>query len=159
AGVSAIVTNFPFKLAGQMVEHALNLCPLVIVLARLAFLESECRCAILDRGGLAHVHVFRDRLPMMHRRGWPGPEAPNRPASAWFVWNRDSHGPTTIDRISWRGVPCPGAPACRTAGVPSISHSRSTVFATRRPLGDLLMAGWPRFSSAATNLARTPTSP
>jgi hypothetical protein len=104
-GVAAIVTNFPFKLVGQMVAHALILCPLVIVLARLAFLESERRRNILDDGNLARVHVFRERLPMMHRRGWAGPIATSAIPFAWFVWSRDHHGPTTLDRISWRGAP------------------------------------------------------
>src|SRR4051812_36695915 len=43
AGVEAIVTNPPFKLANEFVAHALTLCPLVIMLLRLAFLESESR--------------------------------------------------------------------------------------------------------------------
>jgi len=73
AGIATIVTNFPFKNAAQMVEHALELCPLVIVLLRLTFMESERRSGVLDSGHLARVHVFRKRLPMMHRRGWEGP--------------------------------------------------------------------------------------
>jgi hypothetical protein len=103
-GVEAILTNFPFKLAGQMVEHALNLCPIVIVLARLTFLESERRSEILDRGGFARVHVFRERLPRMHRHGWDGPKASSQVPYAWFIWERGHHGPVTIDRISWRGA-------------------------------------------------------
>ena len=39
----AIITNPPFKLAEQFVAHALRLCPRVIMLLRLAFLESERR--------------------------------------------------------------------------------------------------------------------
>ena len=34
-----IITNPPFKLAGEFVAHALDLCPRVIMLLRLAFLE------------------------------------------------------------------------------------------------------------------------
>jgi hypothetical protein len=68
-GVQAIVTNPPFKLANQFVAHAIELCPKVIMLARLAFLESERRTPILEGGKLARVHVFRRRLPMMHRHG------------------------------------------------------------------------------------------
>jgi len=78
-GVEAIVTNPPFKLAEQFVAHALELCPLVIMLLRLAFMESERRCGILEGRGLARVHVFRRRLPMMHRAGWEG----GRPTAAW----------------------------------------------------------------------------
>lgn len=99
--VEAIVTNPPFKLAREFVEHALHLRPLVIMLARLAFLESDKRSAILDGGKLARVHVFRRRLPMMHRHGWSGPIAGSGMAFAWFVWDRRHRGATELRRISW----------------------------------------------------------
>ena len=62
-GVKAILTNPPYKLAHEFVAHGLELCPLVIMLLRLTFLESESRSDILDCGKLARVHVFRNRLP------------------------------------------------------------------------------------------------
>lgn len=99
--VEAIVTNPPFKNAEAFVEHALALCPRVIMLLRLAFLESERRRPILDCGRLARVHIFRKRLPMMHRHGWKGPRANSSMAFAWFVWNRAHRGPTELRRISW----------------------------------------------------------
>ena len=49
-GAEPIVTNFPFKLANQMVEHALTLVPPVIVLCRINFLASKRRSRILDDG-------------------------------------------------------------------------------------------------------------
>jgi hypothetical protein len=100
--VMAIVTNPPFKLADQFVRHALRLCPKVVMLLRLAFLESERRRDILEDGQLARVHVFRNRLPMMHRDGWDGPRATSATAFAWFVFYRDRTGPTELRRISWR---------------------------------------------------------
>jgi hypothetical protein len=100
-GIECIVTNPPFKLAQQFVEHALELCPLVVMLLRLAFLESERRCGILEGRGLARVHVFRKRLPMMHRDSWSGRKANSGMAFAFFSWVRNHRGPTTIDRISW----------------------------------------------------------
>jgi hypothetical protein len=101
AGCEGIVTNPPYKLVEQFVEHALDLCPRVIMLLRLAFLESEKRCAILEDRGLARVLVFRKRLPMMHRLGWEGRKANSGMAFAWFVWDRSHVGPTTIERVSW----------------------------------------------------------
>jgi hypothetical protein len=100
-GCEGIVTNPPFKIAAQFVEHALRLSPLVIMLHRLAFLESERRTPILEGTGLAKIHVFRKRLPMMHRDSWQGRKANSGMAFAWFVWERDYTGRTTIDRISW----------------------------------------------------------
>ena len=78
-----------------------RLCPKVIMLLRLAFLESERRTPILDAGDLARVYVFRKRLPMMHRDGWEGKKANSGMAFAWFVWDRAHRGDTIIKRISW----------------------------------------------------------
>ena len=89
AGVETIVTNPPFKLAEEFAEHALRLCPRVIMLARLAFLEAERPTGVLDDGRLARVLVFKERLPMMHRHGWEGPRIKGGAmAFAWFVWDR-----------------------------------------------------------------------
>lgn len=100
-GCEGIVTNPPFMLAEEFVAHALELCPRVIMLLRLAFLESERRTAILEGRGLARIHVFRRRLPMMHRAGWEGRKANSGMAFAWFVWDRSHSGSHTINRISW----------------------------------------------------------
>jgi len=101
AGCEAIVSNPPFKIVEPFVAHALELAPLVVMLLRLAFLESERRCGTLEGRGLARVHVFRKRLPTMHRDQWAGRKANSGMAFAWFVWIRNYIGPTFIDRISW----------------------------------------------------------
>jgi hypothetical protein len=98
---TCIVTNPPFKIAQQFVEHALRLCPKVVMLLRLAFLESERRCDILDDAGLARVWVFRKRLPMTHRDGWEGRKANSGMAFAWMVWERAHRGPAELRRLSW----------------------------------------------------------
>jgi hypothetical protein len=95
-----IVTNPPYKDATAFVRRALDLAPRVIMLLRLAFLESERRGDILDGGRLRRVHVFSKRLPMMHRAGWIGPRAVSAIAFAWFVWCAEK-GPTVIDRIKF----------------------------------------------------------
>lgn len=97
----AIVTNPPFKLAQEFVAAALERAPLVVMLLRLAFLESERRSPILDNGMLARVHLYRKRLPMMHRKGWEGRKGNSGMAFAWFVWERNHSGPTELRRISW----------------------------------------------------------
>ena len=100
-GLSELIcTNPPFKNAGAFVAHALKVCPRVIMLLRLAFLESRRRSQIIESGTLARVHVFRERLPRMHRDGWNGPLASSSMSFAWFVWSRDHQGPPTLHRIS-----------------------------------------------------------
>lgn len=100
-GVELVLTNPPYRFATEFVARALALCPRVIMLCRLAFLESAKRAPILDGGQLARIHVFVKRLPMMHRDGWAGPRASSAMPFAWFCWSRDHVGPTMIDRISW----------------------------------------------------------
>lgn len=104
-GIEAIVTNPPFKHGAEFARRALEMAPKVAMLLRLAFLESERRRPVLDTGNLARVHVFRNRLPMMHRDGWTGPKASSAIAFAWFVWERDHSGPTELHRISWEPTP------------------------------------------------------
>ena len=97
----AILTNPPYALAAKFVEAALVRAPLVIMLLRWAFYEGARRAPILEGCGLARIHLFRKRLPMMHREGWTGKRASSAIAFAWFVWDRTHVGPTTVDRISW----------------------------------------------------------
>ena len=103
-GYDGILTNPPYQHAEEFVAKALDLCPRVIMLLRLAFLESERRREILEGRGLARIHCFRKRLPMMHRDGWEGRKANSGMAFAWFAWDRRHRGPPTIHRISWE---CP----------------------------------------------------
>jgi hypothetical protein len=100
AGCEAIMTNPPFQIINEFAAHALDLAPRVYLLARLAFLESTKRTEILEHRGLARVHVFRNRLSMMHRDKWSDPTASSAVAFAWFAFDRSHRGPTTLDRIS-----------------------------------------------------------
>jgi hypothetical protein len=100
-GCECILTNPPFRSIEAFVAHALKLSPLVILLARLAFYESDRRTSILENCGLARIHCFRKRLPMMHRDQWAGRKANSGMAFAWYAFDRAHTGPTTIDRISW----------------------------------------------------------
>jgi hypothetical protein len=100
-GCEGVVMNPPLKLAEEFIAHALDLSPLVIALLRLAFMQSERRTRILEGRGLARIHQFRKRLPMMHRAGWEGSKANSGMAFCWMIWDRSHAGPTTIDRNSW----------------------------------------------------------
>ncbi len=100
--IGAIITNPPYALAKPFVVHAITLAiPKVAMLLRLAFLEGSGRSAILDNGLLARVHVFRNRLPRMHRHGWEGKQSSSSIAFAWFVWELGWNKPTELHRISW----------------------------------------------------------
>jgi hypothetical protein len=101
AGCGCILSNPPFQVINRFIAHALDLSPRVIMLARLALLESAARTEILEYRNLARVHIFRNRLPFMHRDGWAGPRASSSIAFAWYVWDRDHYGLPTITRISW----------------------------------------------------------
>lgn len=105
-GVPAIVTNPPFKLAEEFVEHAIGLVPEVYMLMRVAFLEGLRWQAKGFSQHLARVHVFAPRLPMMHRHGWKGPVNSNSGmAFGWFAFQRDwarKGGKPTIEWINWK---------------------------------------------------------
>ena len=107
-GVPAIVTNPPFKLAEEFVEHALELVPEVYMLLRVAFLEG-LRWERALKPHLARVHVFAPRLPMMHRDGWDGPVNSNSGmAFGWFAFQRDwarKGGHPTVNWVNWKTMP------------------------------------------------------
>jgi hypothetical protein len=101
-GCDILLTNPPFYCVEQFVRHALSLRPRrLVLLLRLAFMEARRRTDILENTGLARIHVFDRRLPMMHRASWTGKKANSGMAFAWFTWECDYRGPTTIDRIRW----------------------------------------------------------
>lgn len=109
-GVDGIAMNPPFAQAALHVRHALQLCPFVVALLPLAFLESgqakteagRARLWCLDKGHLARVLVFRERLPMMHRDGWKGKISSSNVPYAWFIFDGDHSSDATVRRISWR---------------------------------------------------------
>jgi hypothetical protein len=104
-GCELVLTNPPFRLANEFVAHALDLCPRVIMLLRLGFLESERRRKILEGRGLARIYVFRNRLPTMHRDGWQGPKASSAMCFAWLCWNQAHTGDPAVRWISWEAAP------------------------------------------------------
>lgn len=111
-GIEAIVMNPPYAEAALHVQRALQLCPHVIALLPLSFLEAgreetvagRARLWCLDRGWLIRVLVFKERLPMMHRDGWTGKKASSNVPYAWFIWSGDHKGDATVRRISWKAA-------------------------------------------------------
>ncbi len=105
----AIITNPPFSKAAEFVARAIEEAPLVCMLLPLSFLEGgirkggngPARRKVLDEHPPARIHVFRNRLPMMHRDGWKGRKSTSQRAFAWFVWEAGWVGATEIRRITW----------------------------------------------------------
>lgn len=95
-----IVTNPPFKLALQFVEHALSLTTgKVCLLGRLAWLEGQTRRNVLyDNAPIARVHVFSRRLTMQRGRAANDEDEGGMIAFAWFVWE---HGYTGKPTLGW----------------------------------------------------------
>jgi hypothetical protein len=99
----AIITNPPYKLANDFVRHAHRIgAPRIIMLLRAMFIEGTGRTDVIENMGLASVHVFRNRLTMMHRDGFDGPKNGSNVPFAWFDWRRDYDGPINLGRVSWR---------------------------------------------------------
>ena len=104
--------NPPYEAAAIHVWHALQLCPFVVALLPLTFLEAgntktragRARIMCLDRGHLAKVLVFIERLPLMHRDGWGGPRSTSTKSYAWFIFDGDHQGDAVVRRISWKGA-------------------------------------------------------
>jgi hypothetical protein len=99
AGCTTIMTNPPYLNATEFAEHALEPVSDVYLLLRLAFYESVRRTELLEHRGLRAVHVFRRRLPRMHRHDWNGPRSSSSIAFAWFAWRRGHRGPPILNRI------------------------------------------------------------
>jgi hypothetical protein len=102
-GIEAVVTNPPFKLGAEFARRAIALVPKVYLLLRLDFYSSMQRDDIFDDdSGFHGVHVFANRLPMMHRDGWEGPRTTSNVTFAWFCWTRGYIGRPFANRIQWR---------------------------------------------------------
>jgi hypothetical protein len=96
--VNHIITNPPYRLALQFVEHALKCADnKVAMLCKLAFLEGKARYDLFKQQPIRTVYVFSKRLPLTK-------EGDNRPQSsmipfAWFVWDKGYQGKTTVEWI------------------------------------------------------------
>jgi len=96
--VDNIVTNPPYKLARQFVEHALECATLkVAMFLKLVFLESESRYHLFAEHPPRTVYVFSKRLTLQaegNTRKMSG-----MLAYAWFVWDKGFTGKPQIEWI------------------------------------------------------------
>lgn len=89
-----IITNPPYKLAGEFISHAIDLgVETHAWLLRLAFLEGKARYQTLySKHPPAAVYVFSQRLTMIrgdHDESWYGS---GKMAFCWMVWRKDWSG-------------------------------------------------------------------
>ena len=105
-GIEAVVTNPPFKLGAEFGRRAIALVPQTFLLLRLDFYSSMQRDDIFDDGsGFRGIHVFANRLPMMHRDGWTGARTTSNVTFAWFCWSHGYSGRPFANCIRWQAEP------------------------------------------------------
>jgi len=100
-----IVTNPPFKLAREFVDHALALSTgKVAMFLRLAFLEGVERGAWFPSTPLARVWIMSRRVPMQRGRLKAVGDGHGVIAFAWLVWDHDHAGAPTIGWLDWKAA-------------------------------------------------------
>lgn len=94
-----IITNPPFSLISEFIEHAIFdlRTEKVAFFAKLSLLEGEKRSRLLEQTPLSKVHVFRKRQTLTRY----GEKTKNcgMIAFAWFVWERGYNGKPQVDWI------------------------------------------------------------
>lgn len=81
--VDTIITNPPYSIAQQIIEHCFEIAPDAekIMLLRLAFLESKKRKAFWDKHPITQLYILSER-PSFTGQGT------DSTAYAWFVWSK-----------------------------------------------------------------------
>lgn len=99
--VENIITNPPYKLAEQFINHAISLGVTKHAwLLRLAFLEGVARHeSLFKHNPPSRVHVFSKRLTIW--RGDEKPSSTGTTAYAWFVWDQPMGSLKLKPRINW----------------------------------------------------------
>jgi hypothetical protein len=96
--VDAIVTNPPYRLAQEFVEHALECATSkVAMLLKIQFLEGYRRLRLFRQHPPKMVYVFSRRLTI-YRNGIPMKNS-GMICYAWFVWEKAHTGKPQIDWI------------------------------------------------------------
>ena len=80
--IDVIITNPPYSIAQEIIEHCFEIAPKaeVIMLLRLAFLESKKRKSFWDKRPVTQLYVLSER-PSFTGKGT------DATAYAWFVWS------------------------------------------------------------------------
>lgn len=101
-GYFDLVMNPPYRHALRFVRHSLGLlmpgCKAAFLL-RIQFLEGKKRKLFFEERPPKVVHVFSERIPMMHRFDYEGDQDGNVMCYAWFVWEDGFRGETIVNWI------------------------------------------------------------
>ena len=99
--VDAVITNPPFNLAVPFTERALECTKdkkgKVAILNRLQWLEGIKRRKLFKESPLSKVVVFSKRIPRMHRFDFTGKPGTSLLCFAWFIFDWEYQGDTTLD--------------------------------------------------------------
>lgn len=94
----AIITNPPYKHALEFVEKSIKIAPLVCMLLRIQFIESERRDKLYAENPPRYIAVFRKRANCSKNAEFP--EGESSPVCyAWFIWERGYKGNPELLRI------------------------------------------------------------
>jgi hypothetical protein len=94
--VDHIITNPPYSIAKEFVEHALFCANhKVAMLLKLNFLESQSRYHLFKTTPLSMVYVFSKRVSF--NKGTEKGKGSGLLAYAWFLWDHDYIGEPRID--------------------------------------------------------------
>lgn len=101
ANVNCVITNPPFSHALEFIERGLEICTGdVIMLLKLAFLETQRRRPLFDKGHLREVWVSSSRIdcysPDVEVNAKGKRTNSSTMALAWFVFNRNFKGDPVI---------------------------------------------------------------
>lgn len=99
-----IITNPPYKYAKEFVEHAINIVKdggKVAMFLKLTFLESKSRKALFEKYPPKKIWVFSERVQCAKNGDFETYKQSGMTAVAyaWFVWEKNYHGETTVGWI------------------------------------------------------------
>ena len=94
----AVITNPPFKIMLPFIEKSLKLAPIVCIIARIQFIESERRDKFFSENPPRYVAVFKKRLLCSKDARFPDGES-SATCYAWFIWQRGYKGNPELLRI------------------------------------------------------------
>lgn len=95
-----IITNPPYNISTEYVEHACSIADKSAFLLRLVWLEGQRRREkIFNKHPLSKVLVFSKRIPRMHVPDYTGEKVSSTIAFAWFIFEKNYDGKPEIDWI------------------------------------------------------------